>query len=399
MHSGFPKRRDSKILKKSYNKTMNLLFLMNAFKGTLTSKELNSMLEDYFMDDETESIPFSDGGDGFSDMMKSLLGKQCRSIETEVHSPYLGKTRKADYLLFEKEAYLESAAAIGYRLEERKDVLHATSYPLGEMIKDALDHEANEINIGLGGSITNDMGSGILEALGVRFYDSFHNIIHPMGNNLDLIQDMDLDRLDPRVENVKFCLFSDVTNPLLGKNGATYVYARQKGASEEDLPKLEKGMENLASVYQKKCKKNLQSRKGTGAAGGIPMAFLSFMDATIVSGADFLLSQKKTEEKLKEADLIFTGEGRLDSSSLSGKGSVAVLEKRDALGSKAEVVLLVGSIEEETKQKLLKKYSDLRIIKMVDNALFYPISIRRKKASEIFRATLKMNFCLDQKKK
>lgn len=378
---------------------MNLLFLMNAFKGTLTSKELNSMLEDYFVDDETESIPFSDGGDGFFDMMKSLLGKQCRTIETEVHSPYLGKTRKAEYLLFENKAYLESAATIGYRLEERKDVLHATSYPLGEMIKDALDHEVKEINIGLGGSITNDMGSGILEALGVRFYDSSHHIIHPMGNNLNLIQDMDLDLLDPRVESVKFCLFSDVTNPLLGKNGATYVFARQKGASEEELPKLEKGMEKLASVYQKKCKKDLQTRKGTGAAGGIPMAFLSFMDTSIVSGADFLLSQEKTEEKIRNTDLIFTGEGRLDSSSLSGKGSIAVLEKRESLGSKAEVVLLVGSIEEETEQKLLKKYSNLRIIKMMDNALLYPISIRRKTASEIFLATLKMNFCPDQKKK
>lgn len=378
---------------------MNLLFLMNAFKGTLTSKELNSMLEDYFMEDETQSIPFSDGGDGFLDMMESLLGKQCSTMETEVQSPYLGKTRKADYLLFEKKAYLESAAAIGYRLEERKDVLHATSYPLGEMIKDALDHEVKEINIGLGGSITNDMGSGLLEALGVRFYDSSHHIIHPMGNNLDLIEDMNLDLLDPRVKNVKFNLFSDVTNPLLGKNGATYVFARQKGATDEDLPKLEKGMDNLALVYQKKCKKDLQTRKGTGAAGGIPMAFLSFTDASIVSGADFLLSQKKTEEKIKKANLIFTGEGRLDSSSLSGKGSIAVLEKRDVLSSKAEVVLLVGSIEEETEQKLLKKYSNLRIIKMMDNALLYPLSIRRQKAREIFLATLKMNFCPDQKKK
>ena len=369
---------------------MNLLFLMNAYKGTLTSIEMNSILASHFSKDKSESIPFSDGGDGFLDMIEALYPTSEKSkVEVTIHSPYLGKERKATYIILEDKAYIESASAIGYRLEERKDVLHATSYPLGEMIMDAIRHHVHEIYVGLGGSITNDMGSGMMEAVGAVFYDKNHCRMRPKGNNRNKIAEMDIEGLKTR--NIKIHILSDVTNPLLGQNGATYVYAKQKGAKEGDLPQLESGMKKLSLLYIRSAKKDYSEEKGAGAAGGISMAFLSFFDSDILSGTDYLLSREEIKKLIKKADVIFTGEGRMDSSSLDGKGSILVLKKRDELKSDAKIVFLVGSIEEKTKERILHEYSNLKIVEMMDNAISYPIEERKSKAMEIFEKTISMN--------
>lgn len=376
-----------------YNLDMNLLFLMNAYKGTMTSTEMNSILQSHFQKDKTESIPFSDGGDGFLDMIEALSPTFAKRKENVlIQSPYLEKERKATYLIINDKAYIESASAIGYRLEEKKDVLHATSYPLGEMILDAIRQHVQEIYVGLGGSITNDMGSGMLEALGTVFYDKDHHQIHPMGNNLNQIQDMDIDALRKTAANIKIHILSDVDNPLLGKNGATYVYARQKGAKEEELPQLEEAMENLASLYRKTAKKDCSEEKGAGAAGGIGMALLSFFDSDIQSGTDYLLSSEKMERLIKHADMIFTGEGKMDSSSLDGKGPFLVLKKRNEWKAYAKIIFLVGSIEETTKKTLSQEYTNFQVIEMLDDALSYPVEERKEKAKEIFEKTLRKYF-------
>lgn len=370
---------------------MKPLFIMNAFKGTMTSIEMNQMLNKRFPNGS--SFVYSDGGDGFLSSMESILKQPFLKREIQIFDPYLKEKRKATYLIQGDTAYIESAQTIGYRLSETKDVYHASTYPLGEMIKDALDFPIKYIKIGLGGSITNDLGSGMLEALQVRFLDKDSNPVHPKGNNLIEIQDMNLSCFDKRMNNIKVTAFSDVDNPLLGKEGATYCFAPQKGAKEQDLPELEKGMKNLAEIYIRKTGKDKTDIPGSGAAGGLGYALITFFDTTITSGSDFLLSRNEIKEAIRSSDCLFTGEGKVDGTSFHGKGSLDIIEKAKKENPEIHIVLLVGSIEEPSRRKLLEKYPDILILPMIGNAMEYPKEIRKQKAMEIFEKTVDLNRC------
>ena len=229
---------------------------------------------------------------------------------------------ESNYLVTEDTAYIELAKASGINLLTEKELnpFIASTYGFGEMINDAITKGFKKIVIGIGGSATDDGGSGMLEALGVKFNNG---TLKEMNNkNLGLINSIDTVVLEKKIKDVKFVVLSDVTNPLLGPNGATYVFSPQKGAKKDDLPLLENNMINYSSFYPE-----FIDYPGSGAAGGVGYALKTFLHAEVVSGIDYILDLIKYDEIYTNYDLIITGEGKIDSQSLQGKVISSIMSK------------------------------------------------------------------------
>lgn len=217
-------------------------------------------------------------------------------------------------------AYISSSIAMGmiYIKKENLNPLKMTSFGLGELILDALDHNAKKIVIGIGGTCTNDGGMGLLQALGVKFFCNDEELIGN-GSNLIKINRIDLSSLDKRLFNVEIIASSDVENYLCGENGATKCYGKQKGADDKMIDFLEEGMKNYAYQTQKFCHIDLLNIIGGGSGGGLSAAIKGYLNGKIVSGFEYLSNQIHLEEKIKDADLIITGEGKIDQQTLNGK--------------------------------------------------------------------------------
>ena len=214
-------------------------------------------------------------------------------------------------------AYIELAKASGINLLKKEELnpYIASTFGLGELINDAINCGIKKIIIGIGGSATNDGGTGMLEALGVKFYDGNNNIIKHISNGrFKEIKRIDEAAFLERIANVEFITLSDVVNPLLGNTGATYIFSPQKGASSEDLKELESNMEYYSSFKEEK-----RDYPGSGAAGGVGYALHGYFNATFFPGIDYLLDLIKFNELVKEYDVIITGEGKVDIQSLLGK--------------------------------------------------------------------------------
>lgn len=373
---------------------MKLLFLMNSFKGTISAVCMNNVLKSKFNNVETLSVPFSDGGDNLLDTLDALFNYHI--IKKEIitsHPCNKNDLVNSCYIINKNECFIESASFIGYRLLSKPNVYKSSSYPLGEAILDCLNlKETKHIFIGLGGSSTNDMGAGMLKALGGSFLDKNKNELFPCGGNIKDIYSLEFSNFNKKIYDIDFTILSDVKNPLLGKNGATYVYAKQKGAKEEDLLLLEKGMNNLANLYETYSNKKVKDIEGSGAAGGLGMAFLTFFNSKIISGADYILNSKFLNENLKSSTCVFTGEGRIDMSSFYGKGSIEIIKKAKEINPNIKIILLCGSIQKEAKEKITREFSNVLIIPMLDNALLYKKSIQKQVALDIFKKTIDLNF-------
>lgn len=372
---------------------MKLLYLMNDFKGTIKAGDMNDILKSKFSMYYSFSIPFSDGGDGFIDTMEALLKDKFYRRHLIIDNPLRQKKIDAYYLVDGDSCYVESASFIGYKLLQHLDIYHASTFPLGQAFLDILENkDIKHVFIGLGGSSTNDMGAGALYALGACFYNEYDEEIIPDGSNLNLVYKCDFSKLDKRIKDIDVTILSDVKNPLLGDNGATYIYALQKGAKEVDLPILEKGIERLSKFYIDYKGIDMTRVKGSGAAGGLGMMFLSFFNSNIVSGSKFLLDSKEIEKHIEESSLVFTGEGRIDMSSFEGKGSIEILKKVKKINPKAKIVLLCGSIQKEALNTIYNEYDDVLVIPCSDNVFDYDIDLRKKMAINIFEKTLDLNF-------
>ena len=221
---------------------------------------------------------------------------------------------------------IEMAAASGLHLvpREKRDPMLATSYGTGELIKEALDCGAREIFIGVGDSATTDGGLGLAQALGAEFFGKLGELLGRGGKELKKLQRIDLSGLDPRIKKAKFLILSDVDNPLFGPQGAAYVYAPQKGATEEEVTELDAGLRNLARVIKKDLGMDIADFPGAGAAGGLGAGLKAFLKAKITPGADFIIKVTRLERKLKGADLVITGEGKIDAQTSRGKTPMAV---------------------------------------------------------------------------
>jgi glycerate kinase len=326
---------------------MNILVAPDSFKDSLSASEASRIISEAISavipSASICQIPISDGGEGLLEALLTPL--QGNLVSVSVKDP-LHRTIEASYGLVDqgKTAIIEMATASGLELlliEERNPLITST-YGTGELIKDALDKGCTKIIIGLGGSATNDGGMGMIKALGGLFLDQNQQEIEEGGGALNTLYSIDLSGLDERLQQVEIICACDVSNPLTGPSGASYVYAKQKGASEDMLTVLDSNLNKYATVVKKTLKKDLKYIPGTGAAGGTAMSLLAFLDATLTPGINLITELLQLEKHMKEAQLVVTGEGRIDAQTLHGKTimGIASLAKKHSV----PVLVFTGSI-------------------------------------------------------
>ena len=326
---------------------MNILVAPDSFKDSLSASEASRIISEAISavipSASIRQIPISDGGEGLLEaLLKPLQGTL---VSVSVKDP-LHRTIEASYGLVDqgKTAIIEMATASGLELlsvEERNPLITST-YGTGELIKNALDKGCTKIIIGLGGSATNDGGIGMIKALGGLFLDQYNQEIADGGGALSTLHSIDLSGLDKRLQQVAIVCACDVDNPLTGPSGASYVYAKQKGASDNMLAVLDSNLSNYATVIKATLNKDLEHISGTGAAGGTALGLLAFLDATLTPGIALITELLHLEKHIKEAQLVVTGEGKIDIQTLHGKTimGIASLAKKHSI----PVLVFTGSI-------------------------------------------------------
>lgn len=360
---------------------MKILVAVNEFKGSLTSREIADLISKLAKSryKNIEIVPevIADGGDGFLDIFNNFSKKEVLVTNA------MGEKIKASYLVDynNKKAVIEVAEMIGLKKVSEKNPYLASTYGLGEVIKSLLQENIRDFIIGLGGSATNDCGIGMLSALGYKFYDKNNNeCIHGI-NALSKINRIDDSYLNENLKNAKFTLISDVENILCGQEGATYVFSKQKGLSENDFEIVDNYVNKFTSIVYNKYNTNYSNILGSGAAGGLAYGFLTFTNSEIKKGSDFMIEYLEIEEKIKEVDIVITGEGKLDLQSFMGKAPIEIA--RVAKKYKKNVVFLAGTIVDKeietldtnTKSIIDASFSILRGISTLDEAMNKKLAI------------------------
>jgi len=303
---------------------MRIVVAPNAFKGSLTaSKAANAMetgIKNVLPDAKVIQVPVADGGDGLVDVAIEALQGKMQSLE--VQGPRYA-TVLARYCVVESLdlATIEMALASGLALLpiDLQDPTLSTTYGTGELIKKALDLQVARINVGIGGSATNDGGMGMAQALGVCFLDTNGEQLPPIGKSLLSIAKIDTSGLDPRIDNVNIEAVCDVDNLLFGPKGAAYVYAPQKGATPEQVKELDRGLQNLGKRIKEDLGIDVSTMPGAGAAGGLGAGLHAFLGAKLCKGIDLIFDLVGLHDKLSGADLVLTGEGQIDFQTVYGK--------------------------------------------------------------------------------
>ncbi|UTM45791.1 glycerate kinase [Glutamicibacter mysorens] len=330
---------------------LNVAIVPDSFKGSARASEVASALAGGFAkgaasrkrDVEITAVPFADGGEGTLEALIDAWGTEAISVQT---TDALGRPVASRLGLSAdgKIAVVEAAEAAG--LPQVSDVerrpLEATTYGLGALVSRALELGVSQIILCLGGSATTDGGTGLLAALGASFLDADGAKLPAGGGALQNLASIDVSGLDPRAANVQWQIACDVTNPLLGAKGAAAVFGPQKGASQEQVQLLDAGLARLADVLEADTGRKLREQPGMGAAGGLAISLGSYFQVDLVPGWDLVAKVLGAHGILEGADLVLTGEGRLDSQSLDGKVVSGVLQ---AAGENAEVIVVAGSVD------------------------------------------------------
>ena len=334
---------------------MKIIVAPDSFKGNISAPEVCSIIEEGILRADKDAtiykIPLADGGEGTARIITQAVGG--RFIKIRVTGP-LGKKVDAEFGLIRdgKTAVLDIASASGIELLDRNelDPMKATSYGTGELITAALDTGVDEIIIGIGGSAVNDGGIGMISALGFKVLDKNGLFVGQGGEALNKIAKIDYSNADKRLKNVSIKAASDVTNPLVGPNGASAIFGPQKGATAEMVKVLDAGLKKLGDAWIKAGLTNSIEQPGDGAAGGIGAALRICLGASIESGAMLVMKYSGFFENLSNCDLIITGEGMTDSQTAGGKlCSVVACEGRKA---GIPVALISGALVGDTKKLL-----------------------------------------------
>lgn len=306
---------------------MKVVIAIDSLKGSLSSVEAGKAIREgilrVYKDAEIVIKPLADGGEGTTDaLIEGLGGKR---ISLNVTGP-LGNRVKASYGYIEESrtAIMEMAQAAGITLANEKNPFHATTKGVGEMIADAVQRGCKQLIIGIGGSATNDGGIGMLKALGVKMTDDKGRDIGEGADALAKVAHISLENLLPELRKLKIRVACDVTNPLCGTNGATYIYGPQKGICKDQLKEIDQAMAHYADEVAKVVGQDLRERKGAGAAGGLGFAFLSCLKAELVPGVELILDTVELEKEIVDADIVITGEGCLDAQTAMGKAPIGV---------------------------------------------------------------------------
>lgn len=329
---------------------MKVVIAIDSLKGSLSSMEAGMAIKDGVLaakpDAEVIVKPLADGGEGTTDaLIEGMNGERIDlTVTGPMHTPvdtYYG------YLKDTNTAVMEMASAAGITLvpDSEKNPLLATSYGVGEMINDAIQRGCRNFIIGIGGSVTNDGGIGMLKALGVRFLDGNGEDAGEGGQALAKVARIDVSGMNPLLKECHIQVACDVNNPLCGENGSTYVYGPQKGVTEDMKKTLDEAMAHFARVTSETLENDYMNTPGAGAAGGLGYAFLAYTGATLTPGIELILDAVGLEEELSGADVVVTGEGRLDFQTAMGKAPVGVA--RLAKKYNAKVIAFAGSVTKE----------------------------------------------------
>ena len=331
---------------------MKVLIAVNEFKGSLSSLEIGEIISDKlnsnydYISSMVQSI--ADGGDGFLSIFKGFNKEKFTTINAareECDVNYLINLEK-------KEAVIEVAEVIGlkYLTEEQKNPHITTTVGLGKLISFLLDKGIEHFIIGLGGSATNDCGIGMLNELGIKFSDEYGATCKHGINDLKKISNISTTGINDKLKNSRFTIISDVNNPLIGPNGSTYVFSKQKGLKEIEFQEVDSYIERFANLVNIKTNLNNTLKEGSGAAGGLGFAFMTFCNATIQSGSQFMINYLGLEEIIQKMDIIVTGEGKLDRQSYMGKAPIEIAKIAKRFNKK--VIFLAGSILDDELEDL-----------------------------------------------
>ncbi|MBT2784851.1 MULTISPECIES: glycerate kinase [unclassified Halomonas] len=326
---------------------MNVLLCPDSFKDALSAQDAAAAMargvQRAMPEAHVQVCPLADGGEGSLDALIAATGAERRQLN--VHDA-LGRPRQAawGWLSDQRTAFIELAEASGLQhLEaEERNALHTSTFGVGELLLAALNQGAEKALLLLGGSATNDAGAGMLQALGARFLDQNDQPLAPGGAALSQLASLELGGLDPRLAKLSLEAAVDVDNPLLGERGASAVFGPQKGASPEEVEQLDRALGHFADISAHALGDDFRTLPGAGAAGGMGFAAKAFLNATLKPGIEMIMQQADMATLLARADLIITGEGRLDGQSLSGKTPIGV--SRAAKRLHKPVIVLAGSL-------------------------------------------------------
>lgn len=377
-------------------KGLNILLAPDSFKESMTAKEVCEAMERGIKkvnkDINCIHVPMADGGEG---TMQSLVDAANGKVyKSNVIGP-LGYEIEAQYGILGdgQTGIIEMASASGIALlpKEKRNPMITTTYGTGQLIKNCLDHRIKKLLIGIGGSCTNDGGVGAIQALGGKFLDEHGNEIGFGGGELNKLYKIDLTNLNPRLKDLNVEVACDVTNPLCGKNGASNVFGPQKGADPKMIAILDNNLRHYANVIKEQLKIDVMNVPGAGAAGGLGTALIVFLNGKLENGADIVIKYSKLEEKLKDADIVFTGEGSIDFQTQYGKTPVGVARLAKKYGK--HVIAVAGSVGDDIdilyEEGIDSIFSIVRGVTTLDNALKNGQSNVEKTVENIMRL---MNF-------
>ncbi len=325
---------------------MKVVIAIDSFKGSMTSMEAGNAAKRGVLraceNAEIDVFPIADGGEGTVEAI--VTGLKGKFVSVNVKNP-LGNSIEAVYgIVNGGVAIIEMSAAAGITLipAEELNPMNTTTYGVGQMIKDAIDKGCRNFIIGIGGSATNDGGIGMLQALGYGFYGANGNPVSYGARGLTQIERINDDNVLKELKNCTFSIACDVKNPLCGDNGCSRIFAPQKGADSNQIEIMDKAMQRYADLTKKYNPKTDENTAGAGAAGGLGFALLSYLNGRLKPGIDLILDLIKLEEKIKSADLVITGEGKLDSQSVMGKAPVGIAHMSKKYGKK--VIAFAGAV-------------------------------------------------------
>lgn len=322
-----------------------ILLIPDSFKGTMSSSEICGIMKkaihSYYPKADVISIPVADGGEGSVDSFLAALGGE--RIKVNVKGPYFEDMESFYGILPDKTAVIEMAAAAGLPLVgENRQAGKTTTYGVGQLILNAVKSGCKKIIVGLGGSSTNDGGCGAAAATGIAFKDASGKAFIPVGETLSDISSIDVSGLDPAVAQTEIITMCDIDNPLCGPNGAAYAFAPQKGADEALVKILDENLLHMAVVVKRDIGAEIAEMPGAGAAGGMGGGMSAFFGSRLQMGIETVLDTVGFDSLLEGADLVFSGEGKIDFQSLRGKVVIGVARRTKKAG--VPLIAIVGDI-------------------------------------------------------
>ena len=337
---------------------MHILIAPNAFKNSLDAAKVAEAISNGLRKSKLQCtvscFPVADGGDGTAGLLIDYLNGEW--IHTDVHDPLMREIIAAfGWIEKDKTAIIELAAAAGLRLLKpaEYDPLTATTFGTGELILKALEKNAKKIILCIGGSATVDGGTGILKALGIKFFDAKGDELNDLPASLSSLAEIDTTSCDKRIKNTPIIILCDVENALLGPNGAAKIFGPQKGASEKNVQQLENKLTKFNEIVFLKTRKDMAAIKHGGAAGGVAAGLHTFLDADLVNGIDYFLQITGFENELVKANMVITGEGNIDLQTLNGKGPFGVAKK-----AKEFSLPVIGMAGKVSGERSLYQYFD-----------------------------------------